>query len=93
MDEITFMDALSHYQTVLSQLSEEVERIRSQLLLSRQTLDESWSGPAAEACRLKLETLYPELNRVLSELSDARLRLSIVGDAWQEEQEALITDI
>lgn len=93
MEEITFLDALSHYETKLDALSQELERIKYQLNLSRQVLDETWKGPASEACKAKLDTLQPELNRVLSELSDARIRLGGIGELWQDEQAALITEI
>lgn len=93
MEEITFLDVLTHYQTKIHQLCEELETIRSQLQLSRQTIDESWKGPAAEACKTKVETLYPELNRALSDLSDARLKLGAVADAWEELQATLLPPI
>ena len=86
MEEITFMDALTHYQTKLSQLGEEIEQLRHQLHLSRVTMDEAWKGPAAESCKAKLDGLHRELSRTLSDLSDARAKLSIVADLWEEEQ-------
>ena len=44
-----------------------------------------WTGQAADACRLKLDTVHTELTKTLSELSEALVKLSAIGDLLAED--------
>jgi len=86
MEQITFMDVLTHYQMKLKEVQDEIERIRHQLKRAEQEADATWEGPAAEACLLKLATLYEDLGKALTELSETMVRLTAIGELWDQEQ-------
>lgn len=90
MEEITFLDVLTHYQMKLKEVSDEVETIKTQIKKAEGHIDTGWTGTAAEACRLKLETVNNELGKTLAEMSEALIKLSAIGDALAEETPPLI---
>lgn len=90
MEEITFLDVLTHYQMKLKEVSDEVETIKAQIKKAESYIDAGWTGTAAEACRLKLETVNNELGKTLAEMSEALIKLSAIGDALAEETPPLI---
>lgn len=90
MEEITFVDVLTHYQMKLKEASDEVETIRNQLKKAQSHVDSGWGGDAADACRLQLESVDGELTKTLSELSEALVKLSAIGELLAEEPIILI---
>lgn len=86
MEQITFMDVLTHYQMKLKEVQDELERIRHQLKRAEQEADAAWEGPAAETCLLKLATLHEDLGKALSEISETMVRLTAIGELWDQEQ-------
>ena len=86
MEQITFMDVLTHYQLKLKEVQDEIERIRHQLKRAEQEADAAWEGPAAEACLLKLAALHEDLGKSLTELSETTVRLTAIGELWDQEQ-------
>ena len=65
MDEITFLDVLTHYQMKLKEASDEVETLKTHIKKAESHIDSGWSGAAADACRLKLESVNGELAKTL----------------------------
>ncbi len=90
MDEITFVDVLSHYQLKLKEVSDEVETIKKNLKKAEGCIDSGWTGASADACRLKLEYVSSELTKSLTELSEALVKLSAIGEVLAEEDITLI---
>lgn len=90
MEEITFMDVLTHYQIKLREASDDVENIRKQLKKAQNCVEMGWSGPSAEACLLKLEYINSEMNKTLAEMSEALTRLSAVEELLLDEANNLI---
>ena len=80
MDEITFTDMLFHYEGKLKESSEEIQNIKNQINKLNAVIDSSWSGKAASACREKLDYVINELAKTESEISDALVKLSAVGE-------------
>lgn len=80
MDEITFDDMLFHYEAKLKEASEEIQNIKKQIKQINATFDSGWSGKAATACREKLEYVAGELDKSHSEISEALIKLSVVGE-------------
>lgn len=85
MDEITFEDMLFHYEGKLREAAEEIQNLRNQLKKVTAELDGAWKGHAAETCRVELETIDNELNKSNSELSEALVKLSAVGELLADE--------
>ena len=52
-------------------IMEQLQLSNVYLQLSRQTIDETWKGPAAEACKAKLETLYDNVQFCVQLLEEA----------------------
>ena len=85
MEEITFEDILTHYQLKLRETSDEVETIRNLIKKAEATIETGWSGTAADACKLKLETVNGDLAKTLTEISEALIKLSAIGESFAEE--------
>lgn len=85
MDEITFEDVLTHYQLKIKEAFDEVETVKNELKKAQAGLETGWSGEAAEACHTKLETIQQDLAKTLAELSQAQVKLSVIGDLLTEE--------
>lgn len=85
MEEITFLDVLTHYRMKLKETSDAIENINAQIKKAEGHLDMGWTGQAADACRLKLDTVHTELTKTLSELSEALVKLSAIGDLLAED--------
>ena len=90
MEEITFFDVLTHYQIKLKEVTDEVEAIKNQIKKAEAHIDAGWSGPAADACRLKLESVNNELGKTLTEMSDALIKLSAISDELIEATPSII---
>lgn len=90
MDEITFVDVLTHYQMKLKEASDEVETIKNQIKKAESHIDFGWTGAAADACRLKLESVNGELAKTLTEISEALIKLSAIGEFIAEEETTLV---
>ena len=90
MDEITFVDVLTHYQIKLKEASEEVETIKNQVKKAESHIDDGWIGTAAEACRLKLESVNGELAKTLTEISEVLVKLSAIAEVLTEDETTLI---
>ena len=85
MEEITFLDVLTHYQMKLKEVTDEVELVKNQIKKAEMHIDTGWSGEAAEACRLKLESINNELVKSLAEMSEALVKLSAIGEVLAED--------
>ena len=90
MEEITFLDVLTHYQIKLREITDEIEAIKKLLKKAEGYIDTGWSGDAAQACRLKLESVNNELSKTLAETSEALIKLSAIGDVLAEEAAPII---
>ena len=90
MEEITFVDVLTHYQMKLKEASDEVETIKNQVKKAESHIDSGWTGAAADACRLKLESVNGELAKTLTEISEALIKLSAIGEVLAEEETTLV---
>ena len=90
MDEITFVDVLTHYQMKLKEVSDAVETIKNQVKKAECHIDTGWTGAAADACRLKLESVNCELAKTLTEISEVLIKLSAVGEILVEEKTTLV---
>ena len=80
MDEITFEDVLTHYQLKIKEAYDEVESIKHDLKKAQADLENGWSGAASEACFTKLEAIVQDLGKTLAELSQAQVKLTVIGD-------------
>lgn len=90
MDKITFDDVLTHYHLKLKEAYDEVEILKKKIIKSIASIDDGWKGPAADACRFKLDTVNSELTKTQSILSEALTKLSVIGE---EKAEEIITTI
>ena len=90
MDEITFLDVLTHYQMKLKEASDEVETLKTHIKKAESHIDSGWSGAAADACRLKLESGNGELAKTLTEISEALIKLSAIGEVLAEDETTLV---
>ena len=90
MDEITFVDVLTHYQIKLKEASDEVETLKTHIKKAESHIDTGWSGAAADACRLKLESVNGELAKTLTEISETLIKLSAIGKVLAEEGTTLV---
>ena len=86
MDEITFDDMLFHYEAKLKEASEEIQNIKKQIKKMGAVFDSGWSGKAAAACREKLEYVAGELAKSDSEISEALIKLSAVGELLADSE-------
>ena len=80
MEEITFVDMMFHYEEKLKESSEGIQSIKNQINKLNAVIDSSWSGKAASACRDKLDFVIEELAKTESEISEALVKLSAVGE-------------
>ncbi len=85
MEEITFEDILTHYSLKLKETSDEVETIKNLLKKAEGSIDSGWTGSAADACRLKLESVNGDLAKTLTEISEALIKISAIGESFAEE--------
>lgn len=85
MEEITFEDILIHYSLKLKETSDEVEAIKNLLKKAEGSIDAGWTGSAADACRLKLESVNGDLAKTLTEISEALIKLSAISESFAEE--------
>lgn len=90
MEEITFVDVITHYRMKLKEVSDEVEIIKNQVKKAESYIDFGWTGSAADACRLKLESVNGELAKTLTEISEVLIKLSSIDKALTEEETNLI---
>lgn len=90
MDEITFVDVLTHYQMKLKEASDEVETLKNYIKKAEIHIDTGWYGTAADACRLKLESVNGELAKTLTEISEALIKLSAIGEVLAEDETTLV---
>ncbi len=90
MEEITFVDTLTHYQLKLKEASDEVEAMKNLVKKAESHIDSGWVGTAADTCRLKLDTVQNELTRTLTEISEALIKLSAIGEALAEDEILLV---
>ena len=90
MEEITFVDVLTHYQMKLKEASDEVETIKNQIQKAESYIDMGWAGTAADACRLKLQSVNGELAKTLIEISEALIKLSAIGEELALDETTLI---
>ncbi len=87
MDGITFEDMLLHYEGKLQEASDELQGLRHSLKAVLETLELSWNGNAANACRQKLEETDARAVKSENALSDARLRLGQIGELILADEE------
>lgn len=80
MDEITFEDVLTHYQLKIKEAYDDVETLKNDLKKAQAGIEAGWSGAASEACFEKLEAITQELTKTLAELSQAQVKLTVIGD-------------
>ncbi len=85
MEEITFEDILTHYSLKLKETSDEVETIKNLLKKAEGSIDSGWTGSAADACGLKLESVNGDLAKTLTEISEALIKLSAISESFAEE--------
>jgi len=90
VEEITFVDVLTHYQMKLREASNDVESIKNQIKKAEGHIDMGWSGEAADACRLKLDSINGELSKTLNEISEALNKLSAIGETLAEDYPYLV---
>lgn len=80
MDEITFVDVLTHYQMKLQEVSDAVNDLKSRLRKVAAESEAAWRSPAADTFLLKLNAVDAELAKTLSEISEAFVKLTAIGD-------------
>ncbi len=85
MEEITFEDVLTHYSLKLKEVSDEVETMKNLLKKAESSIDTGWTGSAADACRLKIESVNGDLAKTLAEISEALTKLLAISDSFAEE--------
>ena len=90
MEEITFEDTLTHYSLKLKETSDEVETIKNLLKKAEGYIDTGWTGLAADACRLKLESVNDELAKTLTEISEALIKLYAISESFAEESSTTV---
>ena len=71
MEPITFVDMLVHYKIKLSESLDYLNTLSSQLNQELDIINASWKGSSAEACRVKIEDLKYELEKVRTSLEHA----------------------
>lgn len=71
MEPITFEDTLVHDKIKLSEALDYLNTVSAQLNHELDTINASWGGRSAEACRIKLEDLKYELEKVQAALEHA----------------------
>lgn len=68
MEPITFEDTLVHDKIKLSEALDYLNTVSAQLNHELDIINASWGGRSAEACRIKLEDLKYELEKVQAAL-------------------------
>ena len=76
MDPITFTDNLIHYKNKLCETQEYIREASGLINSSLDVTGSSWKGSGAEACRIKLEDLKPEIEKAREALQHAENLLS-----------------
>lgn len=71
MEPITFEDTLVHYKFKLAESLDYLNTASSQLDQELDMINASWKGSSAEACRVKIEDLKYELEKVRTSLEHA----------------------
>lgn len=71
MESITFEDTLVHYKFKLAESLDYLNTVSSQLDQELDMINASWKGSSAEACRVKIEDLKYELEKVRTSLEHA----------------------
>ena len=71
MEPITFEDTLVHYKFKLAESLDYLNTVSSQLDQELDMINASWKGSSAEACRVKIEDLKYELEKVRTSLEHA----------------------
>lgn len=90
MDEITFVDVLTHYKMKLQETSDTVNGIKDRLRKIGAETDAAWHSPAADAFLQKLEAVDGELAKTLSEISEAFVKLTAIGDDLAADETTVI---
>lgn len=86
MDEITFVDVLTHYRLKLKEVNDEIETLKNYMKKAEESIDCGWKGAAADACRCKLEAVGDELTKTQAELSEALIKLSAISEQVAQEE-------
>lgn len=71
MEPITFEDTLVHYKIKLLETLDYINTISAQFDQEIDVISASWQGCSAEACRIKIEDLKYELEKVQTFLEHA----------------------
>lgn len=71
MEPITIEDTLVHYKFKLAESLDYLNTVSSQLDQELDMINASWKGSSAEACRVKIEDLKYELEKVRTSLEHA----------------------
>lgn len=71
MEPITFEDTLVHYKIKLSEALDYLNAISAQLNQELDIINASWNGRSAEACRIKIEDIKYESEKVQASLEHA----------------------
>lgn len=83
MEPITFVDMLVHYKIKLSESLDYLNTLSSQLNQELDIINASWKGGSAEACRIKIEDLKYELEKVQTSLEHADTTVSEILSVQQ----------
>lgn len=83
MEPITFVDMLVHYKIKLSESLDYLNTLSSQLNQELDIINASWKGNSAEACRIKIEDLKYELEKVQTSLEHADTTVSEILSVQQ----------
>lgn len=86
MEEITFVDMLTHYELKLKESSENLQNASQSIKKSISIIDSGWTGDAADACRLKLEDVTLDIGKIQGNISDAMNELSAVGNLLTDSE-------
>lgn len=72
MQEITYGDAVRHYQMKTREIYEELEGMRQVLTGVKKQLETAWSGDNAELLQEKLREISQRFQRASENLSEVR---------------------
>lgn len=71
MDPITFADTLVHYKLKLLEALSYTESVSGHMDDALICVEDSWSGQAADACRIKLEDMKLEMEKAQLAINNA----------------------
>ena len=81
MNEITFEDMLIHYESKVTELTDEITDVRNQFKRAIETAQISWRGRAAEAFEEKTMQMLAELTKADGLLSDVMTIIVAIKNA------------